>query len=98
GAGCGTVDSGPAGAARRQGGGGPAEARPLRRPAFGLHVVPESVALPDRAAKRTLRQLLSADVPRRVPALPADPGVAGPGGSTAWHLPRYRDPGTGRAG
>ena len=71
------VDSRPEGAARRPRGGRAPEARPVRRRALGLHLVPEPVALPARATKRTLRQRVSADVSRGVPALPAHPRVAG---------------------
>ena len=79
-------------------GGRPAEARPLRRRALRLRVLPEPVAISARAAKRAVRQLISADVPRGVPALSAHPRMAGPGRAAAQHRPRdHGHPRAGRA-
>ena len=39
-----------------------------------------------------VRQCVPADVPRGVPALPAHPGVAGPGRPAAQHRPRHGHP------
>ena len=87
----GAVDPRPAGAARRPGGGRPAEARPLRRRALRLRLLPQPLALPRRAAKGAVRQLVSPDVPRGVPALPAHPRMAGPRRPAAQHRARHGD-------
>ena len=67
------VDPRPARTSRGPGGGRAAEACPVRRRALRLHVLPQPLALPARAAKRAVGQFVSADVPRGVPALSAHP-------------------------
>ena len=62
-----------------------AEARPLRRRALRLPLLPQPVALPARAARRALGQPVPPHVPRGVPALPAHPRVAGPRRPAAQH-------------
>ena len=94
----GAGDPGSARTARRPRGGRSAEARPVRRRALRLPVLPEPVALSAGAAKGAVRQLISADVPRGVPALSAHPRMAGPGRAAAQHRPRHGHPRAGRAG
>ena len=50
--------------------------------------VPAALGLPAQPAEVPVRQRLPADVPAGVPALPADPGVAGPARPAARHRPR----------
>ncbi len=82
----------------RPGGGRPAEARPVRRRALRLRLLPQPLALSRRAAKGAVRQLVSADVPRGVPALPAHPGMAGPHRAAAQHRARHGHQGVERSG
>ena len=76
----GAVDPGPARAAGREAPAGRPAARPLRRRHLGLPRLPQPLALPARAAARAVGQPVPQALPRRVPALPARPRVAGPGG------------------
>ena len=73
------VDPGPARAAAGPPAGRRREAPPVRRRPVGLPRLPQPVALPAGAAEGAVRQRVPAAVPHRVPALPADPRVAGPG-------------------
>ena len=90
GVGCGVDDPRPTRTARRPRRGRPPEARPFRRRALRLRVLPQFLALSPRAAKSAVRQRLSADVPQRLPALPAHPRVAGLGRAAAQHRARPR--------
>ncbi len=72
------VDPGRARAPRRPAGPGRPGARPPRRRELGLPRLSESVALPAREARRAVGQPVPQAGQGRVPALPADPRVAGP--------------------
>ena len=72
------LDPGRARAARRPAGPGRPGARPPRRRELRLPRLLEPVALPARAARRAVREPVPQAGQGRVPALPADPRVAGP--------------------
>ena len=93
----GAVDPGPARAAGRQGGPGRPVARPVQGRAVRLRDAAHPVALPQGAAEGAVAQRVPTDVQGRVPALPADPRVAGPARPAPLrvplgaHRPRRRD-------
>ncbi len=70
------VPPGPARAARRAAGAGRPEARPLQGRDVGLPDLAEPLALRAHPAARAVVVGVPPDVPRGVPQLPADPGVA----------------------
>ena len=79
----GAVHPGPARTADRRAAAGRRQAPPVRRSRLGLRRLREPVGVPDRAAARALLLGLPPHVPRRLPELPARPGVAGSPGATA---------------
>ena len=74
----GPVHPGPARAADGEAAAGRRAAPPVRRRALRLRRAAQPVALPQGAAARAVRQRVPPHVQGRVPALPADPRVAGP--------------------
>ena len=97
----GALDPGRARAARRPAGPGRPGARAPRRRELRLPRLLEPVALPARAARGAVREPVPQAVQGRVPALPADPRVAGPRGADPPGRQGRRDqeqPHAGRAG
>ncbi len=84
---------GPARAPDRAPAGRRPAARPVRRRELRLPRAAEPLAVPGRAAGRAERQPVPPHREARVPALPADPGVAGPARPAARHRPTPRDDG-----